>query len=207
MRRAGKLVKITKVSIGAVPDADAVLGSGDAATPLTNLMISRPVDGAVAVLIGSEDVARRYGRPPVFITGMGTSMDTHSFAERTVNKIDSVAAATKMALGKAGWASADAADLVEISGSSAIGELLTLEGLGLAEAGKGIDAAQSDKVNRSGGALPADPVIATGLVRLAEAAKQLTASVGTGATAPSKAVVHGTGGVAMQTNCIFTLEV
>lgn len=197
----------SKVATGELPDADAVLGSGEAGAPLTKLMISRPVDGAVAVLIGSEDVARRYGRPPVFITGMGTSMDTHSFAERTANKIDSVAAAAKMALGKAGWDSAKGADVVEISGSSAVGELLALEGLGLADAGKGIDAAQSDGVNRSGGALPADPVIATGLVRLAEAAKQLSAPVGAGATAPSKAVVHGTGGVAMQTNCVFTLEV
>ncbi len=196
-----------KVSMDNAPDADAVLGSGDAATPLTQLMISRPVDGAVALLIGSEDVARRYGRAPVFITGMGTSMDTHSFAERTSNKIDSVAAATKMALGKAGWASAKDADLIEMSGSSAIGELLALEGLGLADAGKGLDAAQSDTVNRSGGALPADPLMATGLIRLAEATKQLAAPASPGGAAPTKAIVHGTGGVAMQTNCVFTLEV
>ena len=55
--------------------------------------------------------------------------------------------------------------------------------------------------------LPADPVIATGLVRLAEAAKQLSAPVRGGASAPAKAIVHGTGGLAMQTNCVFTLEV
>ena len=64
----------------------------------------------------------------------------------------------------------------------------------------------SDKVNRSGGALPADPLMATGLVRLAEAYKQLS-QPHPGADAPRRAVVHGTGGVAMQTNCVFTLEV
>lgn len=197
----------SKVAIDAAPDAAAVLSGAEAAWPLTDLMISRPLDGAVAVLICNEDVARRAGRTPVFITGMGTSMETHAMAERTENRLDSVANATKMAFGKAGWDKASAADVVETSGSSVVGELLTLEGLGLAGEGKGADVATSDKVNRSGGALPADPIMATGLIRLAEAHKKLSAPVAAGATAPSKAIVHGTGGVAMQTNCVFTLEV
>jgi acetyl-CoA C-acetyltransferase len=206
-RRWAAAAANAKVAIDSAPDAAAVLAAAEAAFPLTDLMISRPVDGAVAMLICNEDVARRTGRPPVFITGMGTSLETHSFAERSANRLESVVNATKMALGKSGWKSAAEADVIEISGSSVVGELLTLEGLGLTEAGRGIDAAQDEKVNRSGGALPADPIMATGLIRLAEAAKQLSAPVAAGATAPSKAIVHGTGGVAMQTNCVFTLEV
>ncbi len=196
-----------KVAMGEAPDAAAVLAGTEAAWPLTDLMISRPLDGAVAVLIGSEDVARRTGRPPVFITGMGTSMETHALAERTANKLDSVTNATRMALGKAGWSSGAEADVVELSGSSVVGELMALEGMGIAAEGHGADVATSDKVNRSGGALPADPIMATGLIRLAEAAKKLSAPIAAGANAPSKAIVHGTGGVAMQTNCVFTLEV
>lgn len=196
-----------KVAMDAVPDAAAVLAGAEAAWPLTDLMISRPLDGAVAVLLCNEDVARRAGRPPVLITGMGTSLDRHSFAERAPNKLESVANATKMALGKSGWASAAEADVVETSGSSVIGELLTFEAMGLAAQGRGADVATSEKVNRSGGALPADPIMATGLIRLAEAAKRLSTPVAAGASAPSKAIVHGTGGVAMQTNCVFTLEV
>lgn len=194
------------VAIDAAPGADDVLGAGEAANPLTNLMLSRPVDGAVAVLLSTDEIAQRTGRPPVLITGMGTSMETHSFADRNASSIESVGNAARMAYGKAGW-DKPAADVVEISGPSAVAELLVLEGLGLADAGKGIDAAQGGGVNRSGGSLPADPVIATGLVRLAEAAKQLSAPVRGGAAAPAKAIVHGTGGLAMQTNCVFTLEV
>jgi acetyl-CoA C-acetyltransferase len=194
-----------QVAIGSVPDADAVLASSEAAAPLTKLMVSRPVDGAVAVLLSTEDIARRLGRPPVFITGMGTSMDTHSFASRSATGLESVVNAAKMASGKAGWNAAEA-DVVEVSGSSVVGELLALEGLGIAKAGKGLEAAQSDKVNRSGGALPADPILATGLARLAAAADQLLQPQ-SAAAAPSRAVVHATGGVAMQTNCVFTLEV
>jgi acetyl-CoA C-acetyltransferase len=196
-----------KVAIDAAPDAAAVLAAAEAAWPLTDLMVSRPLDGAVAVLLCSEDVARRTGRPPVFITGMGTAMETHALAERSINRLDSVAIATQMAMRKAGWVSAKAADMVETSGSSVIGELLTFEAMGLAAEGKGVDVATGDAVNRSGGALPADPIMATGLIRLAETAKQLSAPVAIGANAPTKAIVHGTGGVAMQTNCVFTLEV
>jgi len=193
------------VAIDAVPDADTVLASAEAAAPLTELMISRPVDGAVAMLLSTEEIATRLGRAPVVITGMGTSMETHSFSARTANTLTSVSKAADMACSRAGWKAAEA-DVAEVSASSVVGELLTLEALGMAGAGKGLDAAMSDKVNSSGGALPANPIMATGLVRLAEAHKQLS-QPRAGASAPHRAVVHGTGGVAMQTNCVFTLEV
>jgi len=94
------------------------------------------------------------------------------------------------------------------SGQSAVGELLALEALGIANAGKGFDVAMSEKgaVNASGGALPADPIMATGLFRLAETTKQLRALSMTG-KGSGKAIVHGTGGVGMQNNCVFNLEV
>jgi len=49
--------------------------------------------------------------------------------------------------------------------------------------------------------------MATGLIRLAEAARQLTYPTEYGLKAPSSAIVHGAGGVGMQTHCVFTLEV
>ena len=56
-----------------------------------------------------------------------------------------------------------------MGGSSVVGELLAIEALGLAEANRGLAATQEGKtkINLSGGALPADPIMATGLVRLA----------------------------------------
>lgn len=196
------------VAIEAIPDADAVLAAGNGAAPLTELMLARPVDGAVAVLLVGEDVARRGSANPVFVTGMGSAMDSHAYPMRAHNRIAACENAAQMAYRKAGWAGKDA-DLVELSASSVIGELLALEALGLAGAGKGIDAALDGKarVNRSGGALPADPIMATGLVRLASAAKQLSQPGAYSGGTPSRAVVHGAGGVAMQNNCVFTLEV
>lgn len=204
-RRWAAAARSGRVDIAQVPDAADVLAAAEAASPLTELMLARPVDGAVAVLIAEESIAKRATRCPVYIAGMGTSMDGHAFAERGEEGIASVAAAAAMAYRAAGWA-ADQADLAEVSACSVVGELLAIEGLGLAEAGKGLAAATSGKVsiNASGGALPADPIMATGLVRLAEAVRQL-AEPGDGS--PRRAIVHGAGGIAMQNNCVFALEI
>lgn len=195
------------VAMSDLPDAEAILASGEGATPLTRLMFARPVDGAVAILIASEDVTRRVSRNPAFITGVGTAMDTHSFAERDGASLTSAASAAATAYRHAGWSGKDA-DIAEVSGSSVVGELLAIEALGLAEPHKGLAAVKDGKVviNPSGGALPADPIMATGLARLAEASRRLSQPEAY-VTGPRRAVVHGAGGVGMQNNCVFTLEV
>lgn len=196
-----------QVAIDAIPDVEAIMASGEHAAPLTKAMFARPVDGAVAILIASEDVTRRVSRNPAFITGAGTSMDTHSFAERDGSRLASAANAAAMAYRNAGWSSPEA-DIAEVSGASVVGELLAIEALGLAKSGKGLAAASGSRVdiNPSGGALPADPIMATGLVRLAEASRRLSQPEAY-VTGPRRAIVHGAGGVGMQNNCVFTLEV
>lgn len=197
-RRWAAAARYGNVAIDDLPDADAVLASPDVATPLKQLMMAHPRDGAVAVLIAREDIARRATHAPVFVTGMGTSMDRHAFATRDGGKLASAEAAALMAYKKAGWGGADA-DIAEVSGASVVGEALALDALG-------IDADKA-AVNVSGGALPADTIMATGLIRLAHATRQLTMPERYGLSVPSRAVVHGAGGIAMQSNCVFTLEV
>ncbi|TAL04243.1 MAG: 3-ketoacyl-CoA thiolase [Rhodospirillaceae bacterium] len=196
------------VAIDSVPSADTVLASPDAAVPLKEMMLARPVDGAVAVLLAREDIARRAARTPVWVTGMGTSLDAHSFAARTPGRLSSCEMAAKMAFRKAGW-SADSADVAEVSAASVVGELMVLESLGLAGPGRGLAAATGGRtrVNASGGALPADPIMATGLVRLAHAARQLALPELYGLDRPTRAIAHGTGGVGMQNHCVFTLGI
>ena len=196
------------VQIDECPDVDTILAAAESASPLTELMMARPMDGAVAVLIAGEDAARRAGGAPVFVTGMGSGIDSHFFADREAGRLRAVENAAGMAARSAGW-SASEADVVELSGSSVVGELMALEALGLAGSGGGIEAARDGKVavNRSGGALPADPIMATGLFRLAEAVRQLRAPQPAGASGPSRAIAHGCTGIAMQNNCIFNLEV
>jgi acetyl-CoA C-acetyltransferase len=197
-----------KVRLPSVPTEDEVLAAGNVAAPLTSLMMARPVDGAVAVLLASENISRRVAHNPVWITGMGTSADRHSFAARKPGALEACQAAARSAYARAGW-SLPAPAVAEVSASSAASELLVLESLGLAKPGRGIDLIEADRtaVNRSGGALPADPIMATGLVRLAEAARQLSSPAEYGLASASSAVAHGAGGVGMQTHCLITLEI
>ena len=192
-----------EISIEAVPDTQEIVDGDEAAAPLTRLMMSRPVDGAVAMLITNEAIGKRHSAAPVWITGAGTGMDRHAFATRAQARLQSCESASAMAYRNAGWKGAEA-DLAEVSAPSAVAELLVLEALGLADVGRGIDVATSGKltVNASGGALPADPIMATGLLRLTAAAAQLRR-----ANNGSKAIAHGAGGVALQNNCVMTLEV
>jgi acetyl-CoA C-acetyltransferase len=187
------------VAIDSLPDAQAVLASAAAALPLTALMMARPVDGAVAILLANEEIADKLAGAPVWVTGMGTSMDCHSFAARATDRLEACEVAAAMALRKAGWTSADP-DVAEYSASSAVTDLMVGDALGLAADSK-------VAVNLSGGSLPADPIMATGLVRLAHASRQLRSPGSYGLANPAKAMVHGAGGVGMQTHCVFTLEV
>jgi len=201
--------RYAKVQIDAVPSADDVLASGNVASPLTKLMMARPTDGAVAVLLASDEIARRAAKTPVWITGMGASAEKHAFATRKPNALEACEVAAQSAFARAGW-DKPAPCVAEVSASSAVTELMVLESMGLAPRGRGMDLLADNAavtVNRSGGALPADPIMATGLMRLREAARQLALPGEYGLKSPRSAVVHGAGGVGMQTHCVFTLEV
>ena len=198
-----------RVQVAAVPNEADILTSANVAAPLRALMMARPVDGAVAILLASEEVARRTMRTPVWITGMGMSTDRHSFAARKAGALEACEVAARSAYGRAGW-DKPTASIAEVSASSTVSELMVIESLGLAAPGCGIDLLEGNgkiSVNLSGGALPADPIMATGLVRLSEATRQLTCPEMYGLKSPSSAIVHGAGGVGMQAHCVLTLEI
>lgn len=197
-----------RVPLPAIPTVQDVLASPNVATPLKSLMMARPVDGAVAVLLSSESIARRVARTPVWVTGMGSAADRHSFAARKAGALEACESAAAAAFAHGGWKK-PTASLAEVSASSAITELMVLESIGLAKRGRGI-ALLGDSgttVNRSGGSLPANPIMATGLARLSEASRQLMWPDLYGLKSPTSAIVHGSGGVGMQTHCVVTLEV
>ena len=196
------------VEFAAAPSLDDVMASALLAAPIRKLMMSRAVDGAVAMVLASEKVARRAAAAPVWITGMGMAMEGNVFAMRDAG-LAACATAARMAYARAG-VQPQQLGLAECSATSAVGELMTLEALGLAEPGRGIDlirGSRANTINRSGGALPADPIMATGLVRLAEAVEQLQAPRATRAEAASNAVVHAASGIGAQSHCVFVVEV
>jgi acetyl-CoA C-acetyltransferase len=180
------------------------------ASPLRRADFARPADGAVAVVVASAAVAGQIAGNPVWITGIGSAIDQHSVTARSGDGLPAASIAVESALSMSGLASVDLIDLVEVSATSTVGELMLLEALGFADKFKGIELYRSGDrswLNPSGGALPADVIMATGLVRLHEAALRLARRPGYEDAAASRALVHGTGGFAMQNHCVVTLEV
>lgn len=189
---------------------EQIMSSAMVADPLHALEVSRPVDGAVAMIVATEDIARALSAQPVWITGMGAAMDSQFLSERAPGRLEAATAAAKSALTRSGRSSARTFDIAEISATSSAEEALVVEAVGLADRGRARDAyadgAEVD-INPSGGAIPADPIMATGLVRLHEAASRISGRIPSTGPAPTSALVHGAGGVGMQTHCVFTLEV
>jgi len=204
VRRWADAAKHGRVQVDSLPDADAVRAAPMAAAPLSELMMARPVDGAVAVLIASSDIARRSCQRPVWITGTGTSADRHAFASRSRGKLDACVAASEMARKNAGQ-KGSRVDVAEVSGASAAAELMVLEATVVAAPAEAIHG--DTAINLSGGTLPADLIMASGLVRLAEASRQLAWPEEYGLGSPQRALAHGAGGVGMQTHCVMMLEV
>ncbi len=199
------------VPLAQIPALSDVLASPLVAAPLRQLMMARPVDGAVAIVLASERVARRVERTPVWVTGMGAAMDGNVFAMRDPS-LSACRAAAQMAFRKSGTQARDVA-VAEVSATSVVTELLTVEALGLAAAGQGASLYSGNaqlELNRSGGALPANPIMATGLVRLAEATESLWAHGNSGAPSGQSArsaLVHASSGIAAQSHCVFVVEV
>lgn len=182
---------------------------GRSASPLGPVDYSLPVDGAVAIVVAVQEVAEQAVERPVWVTGMGSAIDTHVLAERDLGALPAATHAVETALRMAGRDSARDFDLAEVSATSTVGELLVLESLGLAERHRAIDLYRNDdeRVNPSGGALPADVIMATGLARLHEAVLRLGRRAEHAEHSATSALVHGTGGFAMQNHCVVTLEV
>lgn len=198
------------VATDGAPTLDEIRSSDSVATPLRKLDFSRQVDGAVAVLVTSQRIAAKMDVDPVWITGIGTAMDQHAFALRDHAALPACEVAARTAYKRAGISDPKQASLVETGAGSVAGELMVLEALGLADRGHGADLfvdGSDIALNPSGGSLPADPIMATGLVRLSEAALQLKGRVDHAPPGATSAIVHGAGGVGLQNHCVFTLEV
>ena len=188
---------------------DSRPSSESVATPLRASDYSRLVDGAVAIVLAVDNVAEKITANPVWITGHGSAMDHYFYTARAGDSMPAATHALTGALKMSGKASAADFDLVEVSATSTVGELMVVEALGLAEPHQGIELYRSGdpRINPSGGALPADPVMATGLVRFHEALIRLAGREGHESGEARSALVHGTGGFAMQNHCVVALEV
>jgi acetyl-CoA C-acetyltransferase len=192
---------------------EEVLESKLYSSPLTELMIAPPCDGAAAVVLASEEVAKELCDEPVWIKGIGNSCDRY-LRDRDLGRLESLRLAAEKAYRMAGIEEPfRQIDVAEITERFAHHELMAYEALGFCRDGmgkvlieEGITEVYGDMpVNPSGGALAGDAICATGMIRLIEAARQVRGEAENQVEDCRTALAHAQWGLCAQKNLVFVL--
>ena len=144
-------------------------------------------DGAAAVILTSEEVARRYTDSPVYLRGIGQASDSMALHDRDdLTALRATTLAASQAYRMAGLGAEDI-DVADVHDCFTIAEVLATEDLGFFPKGEGGKAAvegrtslQGDKPINADGGLKAKghPVGATGAAMAYEMFKQLRGEAG-----------------------------
>jgi acetyl-CoA acyltransferase len=171
-----------KAQYGGDLTVDEVMSSRQISGPLTLLMCSPIGDGAAAIVLCSEDAARRLGAETVRVRATALV----SGRDRTPDEPGAVERAVAKAYDMAGVGPEDL-NVLEVHDAAAPAELMIYEELGLCGPGEGPKLLASGEtalggrvpVNPSGGLLAkGHPIGATGCAQLVELADQLRGRCG-----------------------------
>ncbi len=142
-------------------------------------------DGAAAVVLAAEGLARRVCERPAWVRGIDHRIEPQALGVRDLTHSPSTALAAE----RAGVAEGPV-DVAELHAPFTHQELILREALGLDGAA----------VNPSGGALAANPLMVAGLIRIGEAARRIMAGDA------RRTVAHATSGPCLQQNLVCVLE-
>lgn len=198
-------------------DLQQVLDSRMLYSPIRELNSYPLTDGACAILIAEERKATEITDKPVWIEGVGNCHDSYDLGARNLSGCDSLRSASRAAYRMSGIKDPPGEiDLVELHENFSHEELIFYEALGFCGEGEGGKLLESGvtrldgdlPVNPSGGALGANPLCATGLIRIVEAVMQIRGEAGRHQV-PGKvetALAHGQNGICAQQNVVFILR-
>lgn len=167
-------------------DVDDLLAEAYVSEPLRRHDLPPISDGATAVVLARGEKARSLSSRPAWIRGIDHRVEAHQPGMRDLTESPS----TTLAARKAGY-DGGPLDVAELSATFSSQEPILRRALGLPD---------STVVNPSGGPLCANPIMAVGLTRFAEAAGRI---VDGGA---GRALAHATGGQCLQQNLVCLLE-
>ena len=165
---------------------ETVMKSAYVADPLKLYDCCPFTDGGAAVVLASEDVARR-ARRPIWVLASAAASDTMFMHEKAdLSRVPATERAAQTAYRQAGLTPADV-DVVELHDCFTMAEIVATEGLGFFEPGTGGLAAEKGwtslggkiPVNPSGGLKSkGHPIGATGAAQIVEIATQLRGDAG-----------------------------
>jgi acetyl-CoA acetyltransferase len=167
-------------------DASALLEESYLVEPLRKHDCPPISDGASAIILAAGERASALCARPAWIRGIDHRVEPHSLGTRDLTKSPSTAlAAEKAGVRRAG------VDFAELTAPFSHQEIILRDAIGLDG---------SVRMNPSGGALAANPVMVTGLTRIGEAATRIRRGEG------RRAVAHATSGPCLQQNLVCVLE-
>jgi acetyl-CoA C-acetyltransferase len=195
---------------------DDVLASEMICEPLHKLDCSPVSDGCCALILANEKRAATAAKPPVWVHGAAFCADAYHLGDRDLSRAAALSQASQKAFSMAGITDPAAqVDVAELYDAFTYQELMWLEAMGLCrdgQAGRQLEAGAFDihgrlPVNPSGGLLSGHPVIAAGLIRMAEVVRQLRGEAG-GAQVedPAVGVAQGVNGLCGQSHCVWVLS-
>lgn len=182
------------------PTRDAVATSAFAATPLRTAQRAPFTDGAVSLVLASEEFLRTNPqcRPLARIAGIGWATDEYRLDAQRLRAMKSARRAWASALKQAGLAGAGDLDAIELESQTGWHEAAYVRAFGIE---------RGDTVSPSGGAFAQNPLFCTGLVNAAEAVLQVTGRAGAvQRTGVKRAAAHGCHGYAQQGNVVMVFE-
>ncbi len=163
-------------------DVEYLLRQPYVASPLRSLDGSTICSGAAAVVLAVEEVANGTVAQPAWIAGIQHQIERHSLGARDLSTSSSLRSISDRL-----HLSDLSVDVLEVHAPFSHQELLVVDSL---------RAGGAPRVNPSGGALPADPIMVTGLLRIASAAEAVMRGVA------RRAVGHATNGPCLQHNLV-----
>ena len=191
-------------------DLPTCMNSRYIAWPLKLFDASPITDGSAAVILASEEVAKKLTDSPVWIHSVGAASGSANLSKRNdFTGLEAANIAAKMAYKKAGLESENTAkffDVAEVHDCFTIAEIMAYEDLGFVKRGEGYKLVKEGQtyigglipVNLSGGLkAKGHPIGATGVSMVAELSKQLLNKADKGRQATIKngrAIAHNVGG-------------
>lgn len=189
-------------------------------TVLKSAMVTDPLqlfdccpfsDGAAAMVLTTEEIAKKCVTRPVYIAGVGQGSNGSVIQQKDITRIKAREAASKQAYAMAGITPQDI-DIVELHDCFTIAEIIALEGLGFYEFGKGSESVIRGETTL-GGRLPVNPsgglkskghpIGATGIAQGYEIVKQLRGECGKRQVDGAKTGLSDTLGGDLATNVVI----
>jgi acetyl-CoA C-acetyltransferase len=166
---------------------ETVLKSPLVSDPLRLLDCSPITDGSAAIILATEDVAKKVSEEPIWLVGSGHATDSIALHDRdSITTFNATVNAAKQAYKQANLKPSQI-DFVEVHDCFTIAEILAIEDLGFFMKGTGAQAVESGltsldaeiPVNPSGGLkAKGHPVGATGIAQVVEIITQLQGKAG-----------------------------